>query len=333
MNRTSVAHLTAEERSHLQQLISSGSAPARKIRRAHILRTSDCSPQGPKWRYQALGAAFDVSATTGIAVRRADCDGGLEAALHRKQPAREYPHRLDGAAEVYLIALACSQSPKGHACRRLRLLRDRFSKAVAGERVSHATIRQVFKKRPETLAQDTAFVCQMEEVLEVYQRPDAPQRPLGCMNDRPHHLLDVHDPLPIGGGQPRREDDAYERNGVSTMVLFFEPLAGQRYLWVSERRTSADWAHAMRDLADGGYPQAEVIVGVMDSLNTHSPASVYEAFAPAEARRLYRRVAFHSTPRHGRWLHMAEIEVSALVRTYLNRRIPDQATLWREAQA
>ncbi len=119
---------------------------------------------------------------------------------------------------------------------------------------------------------------------------------------------------------------------MSNIFLFFEPLAGQRYVWVSERRTKVDWAHAMRYLADV-YPEAEVIVVVMDNLNTHTPASFYEAFEPAEARRLRDRFEFHYTPKHGSWLNIAEIELSAMARTCLERRIPDSATLLQEARA
>lgn len=133
----------------------------------------------------------------------------------------------------------------------------------------------------------------------MYQRPYDPRRPLICMDAMPQQLLiDVHEPLPMAAGQPEREDDAYERNGVSNIFLFFEPLMGKRYIWVSERRTNVDWAHAMRSLADERYPEAAVIVVVMDTLNTHSPASFYEAFEPAEARRLCHRFEFHYTPKH-----------------------------------
>ncbi|MEM3470309.1 MAG: transposase, partial [Thermoproteota archaeon] len=130
-----------------------------------------------------------------------------------------------------------------------------------------------------------------------------------------------------------REDYEYVRNGVSNIFLFFEPLAGRRHVWVSQHRTRVDWAHAMRYLADKLYPEAEVIVGMIDNLNTHVPASFYEAFGPEEAQRLRNRFEFHYTPKHGSWLNMAEVELSALVRGCLNRRIPDQATLSREAQA
>jgi len=174
----------------------------------------------------------------------------------------------------------------------------------------------------------------MEEVLEVYQRPPDPRRPLICMDEIPRQLLaDVREPLPMEPGRPLREDYEYERNGVSNLFLFFEPLAGKRDIRVSERHTKVDWAYAMRYLADELYPDAEVIVVVMDNLNTHSSASFYEAFEPAEARRLRERFEFHYTPKHGSWLNMAEIELSALARTCLNRRIPDQTTLYQEARA
>lgn len=142
MNRKYVVKLTEEERLQLQKIISAGTAPARKIRRAQILLKSDSSPEGPNWNYKAISAAFNVSEVTITAVRKAYCQGGLEAALNRKKPQREYRRRLDGEAEAHLIALACSQPPEGHARWTLRLLRDRFVEAGYVEQVSHETIRQ-----------------------------------------------------------------------------------------------------------------------------------------------------------------------------------------------
>lgn len=157
MNRKYTVQLTEEERSQLQQIVSAGTAPARKIRRAQILLKSDSSPEGPNWSCQAICAAFDVSATTVTNVRKAYCQGGLEAALNRRKPARQYPRRLDGEAEAHLIALACSQPPEGHARWTLRLLRHRFVEAGYVERVSHETIRQVLKKRTQALAEETVL--------------------------------------------------------------------------------------------------------------------------------------------------------------------------------
>lgn len=153
MNRKYIVQLTDEERAQLQQMVASGTASARKIRRAQILLKSDSSLKGPNWSYQAICEAFDVSETTITTVRKAYCEGGLEAALNRKPSVREYHRRLDGEAEAHLIALACSRPPEGHVRWTLRLLRDRFVEAGYAEPVSHETIRRVLKKRIETLAQ------------------------------------------------------------------------------------------------------------------------------------------------------------------------------------
>lgn len=168
----------------------------------------------------------------------------------------------------------------------------------------------------------------MEDVLEVYTRPYDPKRPLVCMDETSKQLLaDLQEPLQIQPGQPERYDYEYKRAGVANLFMFLEPLAGKRHVKVTERRTKIDWALAMRELSDAHYPQAEVIVVVMDNLNTHSPASFYEAFEPEEARRLTTRFEFHYTPKHGSWLNMAEIEFSVLGRQCLAGRIPDQASL------
>ncbi len=175
------------------------------------------------------------------------------------------------------------------------------------------------------------FVSCMEDVLDVYQRPYDPKRPQVCMDETSKQLLaDVQPPLPAQPGQPERYDYEYEREGVANLFLFVEPLAGKRHVKVTDRRTKVDWAEAMRELSDVYYPEAEVIVVVLDNLNTHSPASFYEAFAPEEAHRLANRFEFHYTPKHGSWLNMAEIEFSALGRQCLAQRIPDKACLTAE---
>jgi hypothetical protein len=164
----------------------------------------------------------------------------------------------------------------------------------------------------------------MEDVLEVYTRPYDPKRPQICMDETNKQLLaDVHEPLPIQSGQLQRYDYEYVREGVANLFMFVEPLAGKRQVKVTEQRTKADWAQAMRELADIQYPEAEVIVVVMDNLNTHSPSS----------RRLVTRFEFHYTPKHGSWLNMAEVELSALNRQCLAGRIADHATLKTEVKA
>ena len=167
-----------------------------------------------------------------------------------------------------------------------------------------------------------------------YTRPYDPQRPLVCMDEVPKQLLaDKQAPIPMQPGQPARFDYEYERQGVANLFMFFEPLAGQRHVKVTDQRTGQDWAEVMRELADVWHPEAGKIVVVLDNLNTHTPASFYAAFAPEEARRLVERFEFHYTPKHGSWLNMAEIELSVLGRQCLNRRIPDKGTLSSEVNA
>ena len=174
----------------------------------------------------------------------------------------------------------------------------------------------------------------MEDVLDVYTRPSDPRFPLICMDEISKQLLrDTRPALPPCLGQPRREDYEYERGGVVNLFLFCEPLAGQRWVDVTERRAKADWAHQIKDLVDGRYPDAERIVLVMDNLNTHSPASLYEVFPPTEAKRLTDKLEIHHTPKHGSWLNIAESELSVLSRQCLDRRVPDAATLRAEVRA
>lgn len=155
----------------------------------------------------------------------------------------------------------------------------------------------------------------MEDVLAVYKRPHHPQRPVVCVDETSRQLLaDTRAPLPCAPGQPVRPDHEYERGGTANLFLAFEPLAGQRHTQVTAQRTKVDWAHFMKDLLDGPYATAQKVVLVQDNLNTHVPASFYEAFAPAEARRLVEKLEWHYTPKHGSWLNLAEVEFSVLER-------------------
>jgi len=181
---------------------------------------------------------------------------------------------------------------------------------------------------------DAAFVCQMEDVLDVYKRPYDPKRPLICMDEMPKQLLaEKHEPWPIKPEQTAKQDYEYERHGTANLFMVFEPLAGKRHVQTTSQRKIVDWAHLMKMVSDEPYPEAEVIVVVMDNLNTHKLASFYATFEPEEAHRLSRRLEIHYTPKHGSWLNMAEIELSALTRQGLDRRIPDQDTLDAEVQA
>jgi DDE superfamily endonuclease len=174
----------------------------------------------------------------------------------------------------------------------------------------------------------------MEDVLEVYAEPYDPRRPKVNFDETSKQLIkETRPPLPAQPGQPQRYDYEYERNGTRNLFLFVEPQAGWRHVHVTERRTALDFAYEMQWLVDEGYPEADVIRVVLDNLNTHKLASLYEAFPPAEARRIARKLAFHYTPKHGSWLNMAEIELSVLQQQCLDRRIPDADTLTREIAA
>jgi DDE superfamily endonuclease len=181
---------------------------------------------------------------------------------------------------------------------------------------------------------NAGFVAAMEDVLEVYSRPYDPKRPQVCFDEGGKQLIgDVRPPLPLRPGRPRRVDYEYERNGTANLFMVFEPLAGARRVEVTERRTNRDFAHIIRRLVDEWYPTAEKVVLVLDNLSTHTPAALYEAFAPAEARRLVEKLEWHYTPRHGSWLNVAEMELSVLARQCLDRRIPDIEALRREVAA
>lgn len=178
------------------------------------------------------------------------------------------------------------------------------------------------------------FVWKMEDVLDLYAEAFDPRRPWVCFDEKPYQLLsDVRAPLPPAPGRPKRIDYEYKREGTCNLFLFLDPHRAWRRLEVTEQRTAVDFAHQMRWLVEEVYPEAEVIRVVLDNLNTHSPASLYQAFAPAEARRIARRLQFHYTPKHASWLNMAEIEFSVLERQCLDRRLPSREAVTREVTA
>jgi len=178
------------------------------------------------------------------------------------------------------------------------------------------------------------LVWRMEDVLDVYEEPYDPNRPVVCFDEMPYQMVaETRTPLPRKPGRPQRYDYEYERKGTTNLFAFFEPKRRWRHLDVTERRTAVDFAEAMRRLADEHYPEAERVRVVLDNLNTHTPASLYKAFEPQEAPRLLRRLEFRHTPKHGSWLNMVEIELSVLSRQCLERRIPDAERLGREIGA
>ena len=176
--------------------------------------------------------------------------------------------------------------------------------------------------------QNAAFVAQMEDVLDVYERPYDPRYPQVCIDEASKQLVgEVRTPLPATPGQPAREDYEYERKGVANLFMVTEPLVGWRQVTVTDRRTSQDFAHVLKELVDVRYPAAERIELVVDNLNTHTPAALYATFTPEEAHRINAKLEWHYTPVHGSWLDMAEIELSVLARQCLDQRFEDKSAL------
>lgn len=174
----------------------------------------------------------------------------------------------------------------------------------------------------------------MEDVLDVYARPHDPAAPVVCMDEKPYQLLaHARDPIPAAPGRDRKEDSEYVRHGTCSIFMWAQPLAGRRRVVARPRRTRTDWAHEVEHLLTIDYPDAAKVVLVMDNLNTHTLGSLYEAFEPTKARALAQRLEIHYTPKHGSWLNIAEIELSALTRQCLDRRISDLDVLNAELTA
>jgi hypothetical protein len=174
----------------------------------------------------------------------------------------------------------------------------------------------------------------MEDILDLYAESYDPARPLICFDEFPYQMVaEKRLPLPLQQGKPARYDYEYRRMGTCNLFMFFQPRAGWRHVKVTERRTKQDFAHCMKDLVDAHFPEAEVIRVVLDNLNTHTPACLYEAFTPQEARRIFRKLEFHYTPTHASWLNMAEIEISVLDRQCLDRRLPEMTLVSSEVFA
>ena len=182
--------------------------------------------------------------------------------------------------------------------------------------------------------QNAAFVANMEDVLEIYKRPYNPFVPVVCMDEQPTQLIkETRKEIVIEPGKPQRVDYEYERNGTAENFMFTEPLGSWRKVNVREHRTAIDWAYEIKELPDKDYPEAEKVIMICDNLNTHTIASLYEAFEPKQARRLIEKLEIHYTPKHGSWLNVAEIELSVFTKQCLDRRVADIEMLREESKA
>ena len=329
--------LKESERTHLKQMASRGETSARKVKRALVLLKAD---EGMTDRDIASGLL--ISASTVGRVRTRFVKEELDSALNER-PRPGQKRKLDGRQEAHLIAIACSDAPEGHADWTIQLLADKVVAMGFAESISLETVRQILKKNelkpwkkkewciPEVSGE---FVARMEDVLDLYHADYDPDHPVVCFDETSRQL--VADKRPVIGAKPgrvERYDYEYKRNGTRNLFMFCEPKAGWRHVEVTERRTAVDFAHQMRWLVDDAYPHTETIRLVLDNLNTHKLGSLYDAFKPAEARRIAKRLEFHYTPLHGSWLNMAEIELSVFSNQCLNRRISDEVILKREVSA
>ena len=340
-----VVRLSGEERAQLEGLIGKGKGPAKRLLKARILLKADVSERGEGWSDSRIIDALDTSPSMVYRVRRQLVEEGFEAVLGRKQRATPAVAPIfDGEKEAKLIALACSEPPKGYARWSLRLLEDKVVELAIVARASDSTIGRVLKKntlKPHRRQQwvippkaNSAFVAAMEDVLAVYLRTHDPDRPLVCLDESSKQLIaETRVPVPMKPGRPARYDYEYERNGTANLFMLFAPLEGWRHVKVTDRHTAVDYAHVLKELADHYFASAAMIVLVQDNLNIHCKASLYEAFPAAEARRLAERFEWHYTPKHGSWLDLAESELGVMTSQCLSRRIADKGTLIDEIAA
>ena len=338
INKKYIVDLTEPEKEQLLQLINKGKTSARKVKHANILLLADTDRTDAE-----IAETLQTSIPTVERTRRRFVEGGLDFAINELPRPGRNPV-LDGQGEAHLIAITCSEPPEGRKCWTLQLLADRLVQLEVVDSISKETVRTTLKKNelkpwlrkqwcipPE---QNASFVWRMEDVLSVYTRPYHLLRPMICMDETSKQLIaETRIPLEVEVGKVQRYDYEYERNGVCNLFMFFEPLAGKRHVLVTDRRTKRDWAYCIADLIEVRYPQAEKIVLVMDNLNTHTPASLYEVFEPHYAKFLADKLEIHYTPKHGSWLNMAEIEFSILFQQCLDRRIPSKDRVEQEVSS
>lgn len=329
-------NLSSDELRSLKTSLRKGTLPARVQTRARVmdLLHRQHTPSD-------IAAVLQVGIATIFNIKRRYLAEGLDAALIDR-PRSGQPCKIDGVARAKITALACSTAPIGHARslapavggqrRRTRLLRKHL--AQHGSRGAEKNRLQPHRKRSWCIGAITGeYLARMEDVLHLYNLPLDEVRPIVCFDELPVQLLgEVVMPLRMKAGQPTRFDYEYERAGTGSLLVAFEPLTGRRYVETSKQRTKADYCRFMQRVA-ASFPQAEKIVPVQDNLNTHHASSFYENLLPAEAFALAQRFEMHDTPKKGSWLNIAELELSALARICLSRRISTMEELDREIQS
>ncbi|HUF68983.1 MAG TPA: IS630 family transposase [Longimicrobiales bacterium] len=334
MAKKYIVDLTEPERADLRKLLKGGKAGVRRLYRARVLLLADEGATDER-----IAGALYLGKSTVERTRRRFVEGGVERALtDRPRPGKA--RLLNGKQEAFLVALACSDPPPGRERWTMQLLADRLVELKVVDSITDETVRRTPKKNDIKPWQKKHwcipnvswdFVCRMEDVLDLYQEPYDPLRPVVCFDEVPYQLIgETRTPVPAASGRRQRVDYEYRRCGTANLFIVLEPKKGWRRVNVTERRTNADFARQMKDLVDVHYPHAEKVRVVLDNLSSHSGAALYETFEPEEARRIFRKLEFHYTPKHGSWLNMAEIEISVLGRQCLNRRIDSAERLRAE---
>jgi len=328
-----VVSLRGDERKVLSELIKRGKGKARHITRAKILLLADKGRSD-----EMIATSLHTSVSTIEHVRKRFVEGNVAGALN-DPPRPRRCRKLVGKSRAWLMATAYSTSPEGRATWAMHLLADRLIELNVVNTISDEPVRvelesELNLRQPEQWCIPTAnsaFVSRLEDILELYQAPFDPKKPVVTFDERRVQLISkTLRPFPARPGSPERYDHEHHREGTANLFELFQPLAGWRHLKVTGERVTGDFARCMKSLADVHFPAAEVIRVVVNSLNNHDIASLYETFEPAEARRIACKLEFHYTPKHGSWLNMVEIEFAELSRQCLARRIPDMQTLTRE---
>jgi transposase len=337
MNVRYRVELNQTERAELTALLSGGKHAARKLKRAQILLAADAGASD-----DAIATSISVSGSTIYRTKRRFVLGNLEAALS-EEPRPGANRKLSGKEEALLVATACSSPPAGRARWTLELLAGELVRLTEHDAISRETVRRrltenelkPWRKDMWCIPQvDGEFVARMEDVLDLYAEKPDPKRPVVCFDESPTQLIgEVRRPIPAKAGQLGRYDCEYKRNGTVNLFIFLDVHRPWRKVKVTDSRAAVDFAVCMRELADVHFPKAERIRVVLDNLSTHSAGALYQAFLPAEARRLMRRLELHYVPRHASWLNMVEIEIGVLRGQCLDRRIECKQRLVSEVAA
>jgi transposase len=289
-----------------------------------------------------IARTVGVGTSTVYRTKQRFVEEGLDRALS-ELPRPGAPRKLGATDEALLVAVACSRPPSGRARWTMNLLAGELVRLTAHETLSGDTVgRRLAEMKLKPWQEkmwciphvNAEYVARMEDVLDLYADAPDPRRPVVGFDETPRQLIgEARVPVPAEAGKPRRVDYEYVRNGTANVFLCVDVHRPWRHAKVTDQRTCVDFAECMRNLVDEHYPEAERIRVVLDNLSAHSAAALYQAFPPAEARRILSRLEFHFTPKHASWLNMVEIEIGVMVAQCLDRRIPDKTTLITEIAA